>query len=115
MTMLKPDEFLENTAWMRGLARSLVSDESEVEDLIQEAYLASTEGPPGRPRSATSWLGGVVRNLVSKSRRSQSRRRRREERAARPEADAASPADLVERADLQRRVVEEVLLLEEPY
>jgi len=57
----------------------------------------------------------VIRNLVFKRHRSRARRRRHEENAARPELDTSTPAELVERADLQRRVTEAVLELDEPY
>jgi DNA-directed RNA polymerase specialized sigma24 family protein len=36
------EELLSHAAWARRLARSLVSDESAVDDTVQDAFLAAT-------------------------------------------------------------------------
>ncbi len=107
--------FLEHLDWVRDLARSLVRDASQADDLSQEAWLAARARPAGV--SLRRWLGGVVRNLALETRRGEGRRRDREALAtARESAQHATAADLVlERAAVQRRVVEHVMELEEPY
>ena len=105
---------LSEVGWVRSLARSLVADAHLADDLAQDACLAALEASPRTDRPIRGWLATVVRNLLRQARRREARRRAREERAARPEAlDPA--ADLVERAALQREVVDAVLALEEPY
>jgi RNA polymerase sigma-70 factor (ECF subfamily) len=112
---LTPEELLANTAWMRTLARRLVSDEGRAEDVVQETWLAALQRPWRESGAARGWLSSVVRKLASRSHRSEGRLRRREESAAVPERTETSPADLVERAELQRRIVDAVLELKEPY
>jgi RNA polymerase sigma-70 factor (ECF subfamily) len=99
---------------LRALARKLVGDAAAADDVVQEACLAAlrrrpTGGVPWRP-----WLVAVVRNLSLKRRRDEARRVQRERRAARPER-VASADEAVERAELQRALLDELLALEEPY
>ncbi len=47
MTMLRPEEFLEHTEWMRRLAASLVSDEAEADDILRR-YGSSRAAPRAR-------------------------------------------------------------------
>jgi RNA polymerase sigma-70 factor (ECF subfamily) len=112
---LLPEELLSHAAWMRSLARSLVRDEASADDIVQETFAVVAERAPERPRAVGAWLRGMLSNLVRRSRRTEVRVRRREERAARPESDVSTPADIVERAELQRQVVDEVIALAEPY
>lgn len=94
---------------LRALARRLVNDAAAADDVVQEACLAALRrGTASRP-----WLVGVVRNLARRRHREESRRAERERRAARPEAAPADEA--VERAELHRALLDELLALEEPY
>lgn len=112
---LAPEDLLEHTAWMTTLARSLVVDEGEAEDIVQQTVVEVVERRQEMPRSLAAWLRGVVRNRVRKEHRSKLRRRRRELAVARPERLTSTPADLVERAEMHRLVVDRVLALPEPY
>src|SRR5262245_16547714 len=112
---LLPEELLSHAGWMRSLARGLVLDEARAEDIVQEAFTAVAERRPSRPGSLGAWLRGTVQNLARHSRREETRRRRREEAAARPESCPPSHAELLERAELQRAVVDCVIGLPEPY
>ncbi|MCE9594445.1 MAG: sigma-70 family RNA polymerase sigma factor [Planctomycetes bacterium] len=107
------DALLDELEWTRRLARSLVRDDARADDLVQDAWLAARK--TAEPKHDWSrWLRGVVGNLARQERRAEQRRDEREQRAARAESvDAAD--ELVLRAELQRRVVEAVLGLEEPY
>ena len=98
--------------WVRGLARSLVLDESRADDLAQEVWLTALRKPPRHGGSPKGWLATALRHRASNLRREEGRRRRHEEASARPEA--APPRDLVAEAEAQRAVVEAVLALEEP-
>lgn len=109
---LDPAMLLAQQGWVERLARGLVRDSSLAQDLAQEAWLTLARGGAqdvGEPRG---FLAGVVRNLKRSHARAERRRERREELAARPEA-LPSPAELVERAELQRLLVENVLALDE--
>ena len=107
-------ELLENMGWMKGLARSLVVDESSADDLVQDTSVAFLAKPPERSESLRSWIAVVLRNLAKKERRGEHRRKAREAAAARPPEDLTSPDKLLERAELQHRVAEIVLNLPEP-
>ena len=104
---------------MRRLARALVHDEHLSEDVAQEAarVVLTKSVPADRPR--WGWLAAVVRNTARNLRRAERRRRVREAGAAAAAreagGDAADPAGQVARVEAQRRVVEAVLALEEPY
>jgi RNA polymerase sigma-70 factor (ECF subfamily) len=104
---------LEHRAFVRAIARGLLGDEHAAEDVAQESLLAGLHRPPRGP-NVRAWLGAVARNLALMARRAEARRQRREERAARPEA-LPSTAEAVARLDLQRKIVEAVLALDEPY
>ncbi|MHC4550727.1 MAG: RNA polymerase sigma factor [Planctomycetota bacterium] len=108
---MNADELLKHSAFLRGLATSLLRGEQDVDDVVQQAYLKALEHRPRRPRA---WMGKVVRNLAFRSRRSRARVARRERSAARPEA-VASSSDDVERLEIQRKLVDAVLQLDEPY
>ncbi len=105
---------LDEAAWIRSLARRLARDASEADDLVQETLASALEHPPDRGQQRRAWLAVVVANAARALRRSRARREVRERAAARPEAQP-STAELVERAGLQRELVEAVLELDEPY
>ncbi|MCI0340859.1 MAG: sigma-70 family RNA polymerase sigma factor [Planctomycetales bacterium] len=108
------EALLAHEPWIRSLARGLLFDGQEVDDVVQETWLAALRRPPRDPEAARGWLATVVRNLVRRVGRSAVRRSRREAAAARPEA-LPSPAEIAGREGLRRRAVEAVLALEEPY
>lgn len=108
-------ELLENLAWVQALARRLVTDPARADDVAQEVCLNALERPPRRVSGATlrAWLASVTRTVARQTFRTETLRRRRELAAARREALPATWS-LVERAALQKRVIEAVLALEEP-
>lgn len=114
-TGIDAQEMLEHAGWVRDLARRLVVDASQADDVAQETWLAAIEGKPCEDRSLRPWLTRVARNLAGTRRRREERRRRRERAsiAARPR-ETSSTVELVERAELQRLLVNEVMALEEP-
>lgn len=110
---------LRDARWVRRLAARLAGDEHLADDLSQEALAAAVarlrpDAAPHSPSSLRAWLHGTLRNLVRTERRGDARRARRERRAARPEQQP-STIELVERTELQQRVVAAVLELPEPY
>lgn len=111
---IDPDELLQQAAWVRGLARSLLFDPNEADDAAQQTWLVALTGDRRTRRDQRAWIAGVLRNVVRRQHRSDRRRERREAVAARPEA-TADTADLVAQAEMHRRVVLAVLDLEEPY
>ena len=108
------DELLREFAWVQALARRLVADENDADDLAQDAFLTVLETRPRGIRRARSWLGTVLRNRAASAGRSKSRRRRREE--SRPASTSELPPDeVLERAELHRTLVDRVMKLSEPY
>ena len=66
-----PAALLSHADFVRRLARALVGQDSDAEDLVQEAYLATPVHPP-RDLDAgplRSWLRSVVRNSDAQRRR----------------------------------------------
>ncbi|MHC4955999.1 MAG: RNA polymerase sigma factor [Planctomycetota bacterium] len=108
------ETLLEHTGFLRGLARSLVFDEGQADDLVQEALIVALRSGPRHEGKLRAWLAGVTRNLAFKRLRGDGRRRLREIAAARTESVGAT-VDIAARLDLQRRVVAAVGELPEPY
>ena len=112
----RPSEeaLLGHTDFIRRLARSVLLDEHGAEDVTQDVLLAAIRKPPPASARLRAWLGVVARNLALRERRSAHRRQERELRAARAEG-SDSVAETVARLETQGRLVDAVLLLDEPY
>jgi RNA polymerase sigma factor (sigma-70 family) len=108
------ESILGELGWLRRLARGLGADPELAEDLTQQTVLTALEHPPATDRPVRGWLRTVLRNLFAESARGRLRRHAREARAARSDA-GDSTLDVVERAAVQKRVVDAVWSLEEPY
>jgi len=108
-----PETLLQHAGWIRSLARQLATGH-DVDDLVQEAYVAALERPAGAVQSLGAWLGGVLRNRVRQERRGAAHRTAREQDTARGEA-LPSAEELAERFATHRLLVEEVDALREPY
>ena len=113
-TRAEVSALLAQTEWIRALARGLAADVHLAEDLVQDAWVAALERPPRDDRPLRGWLATVLRNRWRDLGRERGWRERRERAAARDEA-LPSAHELVERAAVQRTLVEAVLELEEPY
>ncbi|MCK6461952.1 MAG: RNA polymerase sigma factor, partial [Planctomycetes bacterium] len=110
MEPVRIESLLEDQAWLRGLARSLVRDPSLADDLVQEGWLRALTNPPAR--HVRSWWRAVLTRRAIDLRREAARRQAREERAPAPEAPSD---DLLERVELQEAVAHAVRGLPEPY
>ncbi len=112
---LQPEQLLEHVEWMRRLARALVREPVEADDLAQEALTVALDAPPATDRPVRPWLAGVMRNLALLRRRGAGRRERREQAVADLAAPAPTPEQLVQRVETQRLVADMVLRLDEPF
>lgn len=110
------EELLAQTSWVRALVRRLVVDEGQVEDLLQDTWVAALERPADGDRNGglRAWLAAVARNLALRRRRREAVRVAIERAAARPEPIEGGIGE-VERMQLQRVLVDAVLALDEPY
>src|SRR4029079_12015936 len=85
-----PERLLQHADALRRLARRLVRDDAEADDLVQETWTSVLEKPRTHEPAAgwKRWLFAVARTLARERRRSEGRRARREQTAARPESDS---------------------------
>lgn len=109
-----PQFLLARSERVRALARHLLGLPDGAEDVAQDSLVASLGWPDPGDEILSSRLAAKVRSLASRWRRANARRTRREAAAARTDR-APSTDELVERAALQRTLVEAVLALDEPY
>lgn len=120
MTSISPTDhraLLDNAAWVKRLARRLVSDEQTAEDVAQDTLAAAIENPPhfyGDVPRLRRWLSGVVRNLVARAWSRERDRSARESRYASAE-DGRGEDDANRRLDLHQVLVAAVQGLSEPY
>src|SRR5262249_48134133 len=107
-------ELLTHFAWVRRLATELVDGAADAEDVAQETWRRALERPPRHGNQLRHWLALVARNAARQLRRATLVRETHEARLD-PSPPSPSSAELVERAQLQRRVVDAVLGLEVPF
>jgi RNA polymerase sigma-70 factor (ECF subfamily) len=103
-----------DVAWLTALARTLTGSWPDADDLVQETWVAASTSPPKDGQMNRHWLARVLRNFYLRSWRSHTRRSSREQAVSRPEA-VASTEELLERAELQKKLAESLIGLEEPY
>lgn len=108
------DDILAQTAWLRRLARRLVADEAEQDDVVQRAWVEVLRAQ-NRPQAVRPWMFGILRNVVRMRLRSDHRRLRREAAEPLVAPPPVSPEELVQRVEVERRVATEVLQIDEPY
>ncbi len=109
------DALLKHQDWAQSLAARLLDDASASDDILQEVWLAARKNPPKNSESVTGWIASVVRNLATMRVRTETRRRQREARVgALRAAEAAQTENVLDQIEVQRRVVDALLELEEP-
>src|SRR5512139_1157035 len=114
MSDRRVEELLAHAGWLRALALRLVRDDDIADDLVQDTWIATMRRAPERSESAKSWLAKVMLNRLRMRARSEGRRTAREQ--ATLLIDEVPTQDvLVARAEMQRKLVELVLCLDEPY
>lgn len=105
---------LEELGWLRTLARRLLADPNDAEDVVQEAWLRTHEVVdrfPSRGR-LRAWLTGLVHRMARDTMRARRRREWREEVVA---ASARQDAeDGVERLAALESLLHTVRMLDEP-
>jgi RNA polymerase sigma factor (sigma-70 family) len=113
---IDPLALLAQTGWVARLAAGLLRDPQDVDDLVQDVFVAALERPPTSRDEAglRAWLAAVTRNLAGRGRRRRARRRDVELHGARGEA-VGGGQDAVARMEVQRLLAESVLALHEPY
>jgi RNA polymerase sigma-70 factor (ECF subfamily) len=111
------DDLLDHREWTRQLARTLVWDEAQADDLAQNVFLAALQRPPKTDRPLRPWLAAVVRNLRAKHFLSERRRKVRDAEAASTgaPADHASSEELLGRSEAERMLATLIAELDEPF
>lgn len=99
---------------VRRLVRTMVRDEHEADDVVQETMVAALENRTRVRSGLRAWLAGVARNLARRQARAEGRRARYEGEVP-AGAIAPATADVIARAAEQRRILDVVLGMEEPY
>lgn len=106
---------LAEAPWVARLARSLTGDPAEADDIVQDAYAAALRSPPETDRPIRPWLRRVVVNLVRMRHRAGVRRAANEPVIEAQAEPVRTPDELLARAELERRLAELVIALDEPY
>lgn len=116
MSTIRPEEaeaLLAEADWLRRLARGLVRDAHAAAEIEQETWLAALRArPAARAAELRAWLTVVARNFARRARRDAALRGTHEPRGAREER-REGPDEFVARVELQRRLAEELLALDE--
>ena len=68
---------------LSGTVQRLLSDDNEVQDLVQDTWVRALRSAPPTRTSLGGWFATITRNLARDRHRGRARRRAREEAAAR--------------------------------
>jgi len=103
-TPIDAAQLLEQSEWVRRLARGLALDAAAADDLVQEVQLAALLRRVPIRSDPRAWLAAVARNLALRWRRRQSVRRLHERSAVVSALDHRPPVRLLELQQRVRRV-----------
>ena len=115
-TTVTVEDLVANAAWVRRLARNLLHDGDQADDLVQETWIAALRAKPDREQPLRPWLGRVLRNRAANRSRDDARREARHRRGGSLVAGAAGsdPEELVSRIQAQRLLADLITKLREP-
>ena len=108
------EELLHHQSFLTAIARRLVGDHASADDLVQQVNLAALERPPRHAGALPAWLSVAARRMAGRIRLGDQRRRARESAHDHPHA-VESADDAMERLQIRRVVVDELMELDEPY
>jgi len=111
---IPPDDLLAHAGFVRGLARALVSGDADVDDVVQETWLAALASTGSRIRRPRSWLASVVRRRAARHHRIRASLDKRHAEGTRP-VEVPTPEDLTARHEIIQRVSTAVAALPPPY
>ena len=74
-TVRDADLLLSHAGFLRNVARSLLLDDQQADDVVQQTLIAALEKPPSEQGNLKGWLASVTRNLALMRRRGEGRRR----------------------------------------
>ncbi len=111
-----PATILAHDGFVRAIARRLLRDEANADDVAQETWLAAVRSDAGARTRGTwhGWLRVITERIAKLQRRREERRLARERRAARREA-LPDEAEIRAREEVRAAIVDAVFALEEPY
>lgn len=114
MVQLDLELLMTHDRFVRSIARRILCDDADVDDVVQETYrIALTQAPEPSPWF-TAWLATVARRLALGIVRTRTRRERLVLDVT-PGKPPPTAHEVLEREELRRRVVAAVLELDEPY
>lgn len=105
--MTEPADFLrqpdvESDSWARVIARELMKNAADADDIVQDLWLDVLEKSPESVRSPRAWIRGALRNRFLMAKRSASRRRAHEAKVASSDGGIEDTARRSEATDLVR-------------
>lgn len=109
------ESLLTHQGWAMRIARRLVHEEAEAEDLVQRTWIAALRSPPQSETGARAWIRKVILNLARERHRRQQARTRHEQLREAPETDQGDLLDHLSRTEVHRLLGERLMKLEEPY
>lgn len=115
MQSIDLESLIRDDEWMRRLARGLLRDAHDADDVVQEAWVAELERGGAGVGRRRGWLGGVVRHRAYRRVRRERvlRERALDARSERPEEAARSAAEEAADRDVKRLVAVALLDLED--
>lgn len=111
--MTDPNDFIQkrglvDDSWARELARDLIKNSVDADDLVQDLWLETLQKSTNDVRSPRAWIRGALRNRFLTARRSAARRRQHELRAGADAPASEDPAQEREAVDLVHWALEQV-------
>ena len=109
------ENLLTHQDWALRLARRLVREEAEAEDLVQRTWMAALRRPPNRESGARAWIHKVILNLAREHHRRRGTRERLERALPRTEGEVEDALEVLSRSEIRKMLSEQLLELAEPY
>lgn len=96
------ESLMAHQGWALRVARSLVHEEGEAEDLVQRTWLAALRRPPASEGGARAWIRKVILNLARERHRRKLVRERVERESLRPDLEPRDASEFASDEEIRR-------------